>query len=169
MPHPIILYDGVCGLCNRVNQFVLRRDPEGIFRFASLQGAVAGRILARHGANPEGLDTVYVVVDYELPEERLLPRSDAVIFILKQLGGAELCSAGPFDFAQGRQPGAAVPTQASGPTRIWRLAGLVLQLVPRPLRELGYRLVARNRYRFFGRFESCVLPSPKHRGLFLDD
>ena len=150
MPHPIILYDGVCGLCNRVNQFVLRRDPEGVFRFASLQSALAARILARHGANPEDLDTVYVVIDYELPEERLLPRSDAVIFILKQLG-------------------AAVPTPASGQTKIWRLAGSVLQLVPRPIREWGYRLVARNRYRVFGRFESCMLPSPEHRSLFLDD
>ena len=161
MPHPIILYDGVCGLCNRVNQFVLRRDPAGTFRFASLQSALAGRILARHGVNPQALDTAYVLVDYELPVERLLPRSDAVIFILKQLGAAELRSAG--------QPGAAVPTQASGPTKIWRLAGLLLQLVPRPLREWGYRLVARNRYRIFGRFESCALPSPEHRGLFLDD
>ena len=49
MPHPILLYDGVCRLCNRMNQFVLRRDPEGIFRFASLQSALAGRILARAG------------------------------------------------------------------------------------------------------------------------
>src|SRR3981189_842412 len=114
MPHPIILYDGVCGLCNRVNQFVLRRDPEGVFRFASLQSAVAGRILARHGANPEDLDTVYVVVDYELPEERLVPRADAVIFILKQLGAAELRSSG--------QPRAAVPTPTQGSARIWRLA-----------------------------------------------
>ena len=161
MPHPIILYDGVCGLCNRVNQFVLRRDPAGVFRFASLQSALAARILARHGADPRDLDTVYVVVNYDLPEEQLLPRSDAAIFILKHLGAAELRSAG--------QPGAAVPTQSSGPTRIWRLAGLVLQLVPHPLREWGYQLVAHSRYRLFGRLESCMLPRPEHRNLFLDD
>jgi predicted DCC family thiol-disulfide oxidoreductase YuxK len=169
MPHPIILYDGICGLCNRVNQFVLRRDPEGVFRFASLQSAVAGRILARHGANPEDLDTVYVVVDYELPEERLLPRSDAVIFILKQLGAAELRSSGQPRACPEPVEGAAVPTQTQGSARIWRLAGLVLQLVPRPVREWGYRLVARNRYLVFGRFDSCMLPSPEHRSLFLDD
>lgn len=160
MPHPIILYDGVCGLCNRVNQFVLRRDPEGLFRFASLQSAFAAPVLARHGHDPRDLDTIYVVVDYELPQERLLSRSDAVVFILKHLGAAGLRSDG--------QPGTAVPTPASGLTRIWRLAGLLLQLTPRPLREWAYRRVARNRYRIFGRFATCTLPTAKNRSRFLD-
>jgi predicted DCC family thiol-disulfide oxidoreductase YuxK len=162
--HPIILYDGVCGLCNRMNQFVLRRDPEDIFRFASLQSALGARILARHGADPRDLDTVYVVVNHECPDEHLLPRSDAVIFILKHLGGAELRSAG--------QPGAAVSTQASIPSRpgrgIWRLVGVVLELIPRALRDWGYRVVASNRYRLFGRFETCMVPGAENRNRFLD-
>ncbi len=49
MSHPILLYDGVCGLCNRLVQFILRRDPSGMFRFASLQSTLAAGILARHG------------------------------------------------------------------------------------------------------------------------
>jgi len=138
MPHPIILYDGVCGLCNRLNQFVLRRDPDAIFLFASLQSSFAARILARYGANVHDLDTVYVVVNFELPDLHLLPRSEAIIFVLKQLGG------------------------------VWKVLGLVLQLLPRPLRNAGYRLVARNRYRIFGRFETCMLPSPENRNRFLD-
>jgi predicted DCC family thiol-disulfide oxidoreductase YuxK len=148
MPHPIILYDGVCGLCNRLNQFVLRRDSDAILRFASLQSLFATRILTRHGANPQDLDTVYVVVNHDLTkhdlakethaDERLLPRSDAIIFVLKKLGG------------------------------IWKLLGLFLQLIPRPLRDATYRLVARNRYRIFGRSETCMLPSPEHRNRFLD-
>jgi predicted DCC family thiol-disulfide oxidoreductase YuxK len=85
MPHPVLLYDGVCGLCNRLVQFILRRDRNAIFRFASLQSALAARILTRHGANPTHLDTVYVVVNPELPDEYLLSRSDAVLFVLKQL------------------------------------------------------------------------------------
>jgi predicted DCC family thiol-disulfide oxidoreductase YuxK len=85
MPHPILLYDGVCGLCNRLVQFILRRDPNAIFRFAALQSALAARTLTRHGANPTHLDTVYVVVNHELPDEYLLSRSDAVLFVLKQL------------------------------------------------------------------------------------
>jgi len=143
MPHPIILYDGVCGLCNRLNQFVLRHDREGIFRFASLQSPLAARILALHGANPQDLDTVYVVLNHDLTkeaqaDERLLPRSDAVIYVLKRLGG------------------------------IWRLLGLYLQLVPRFLRDWEYRVIARKRYRAFGRFETCPLPSAETRDRFLD-
>lgn len=148
MSHPIILYDGVCGLCNRLNQFVLRRDPDAIFRFASLQSPFAASILSRHGANPQDLDTVYVVVNHDLakhapdnaaqPDEGLLPRSDAVLFVLKRLGG------------------------------IWKLLGLLLELLPRVLRDAAYRLVARNRYRIFGRSETCMLPNPEHRGRFLD-
>lgn len=159
--HPILLYDGVCGLCNRLVQFILRRDPPGVFRFAALQGELAGRILARHGANVRDLDTVYVVVDYELPQEQLLPRSDAVIFILRQLGAAELRSA--------RTGGAPVPTQA-GPTQtsFWPMMGRLLQLVPRPLRDWGYGIVARNRYRLFGRYDTCPLPTEDTRSRFLE-
>jgi predicted DCC family thiol-disulfide oxidoreductase YuxK len=142
MPHPILLYDGVCGLCNRLVQFILQRDADAVFRFASLQSPLAERILTRHGADAGDLDTVYVVVNYDLPNEYLLPRSDAVIFILKQLGASKhtLC----------------------------RLSGFLLSLIPRPLRDLAYRIVARNRYRVFGRYETCILPAPEHRGRFMD-
>lgn len=138
MTHPILLYDGVCGLCNRLNHFVLRRDPTGIFRFASLQSGLAARILARQGKDPADLNTLYVVVNPGQPEEALLARSDAVIFVLKQLGG------------------------------FWRITGFILQLKPRFLRDWGYRMLARNRYRIFGRYETCLLPSPENRDRFLD-
>ena len=136
--HPILLYDGVCGLCNRLVQFVLRRDPAGVVRFAALQSELATRILTRHGADARDLDTVYVVVNYELSDENLLSLSDAVIFILQHLGAADL-----------------------------RGAGRVLQVVPRPLREWGYRLVARNRYRIFGRYDTCPMPTEEFRSRFL--
>ena len=58
MGNPILLYDGVCGLCNRSVQFILRHDRNAIFRLASLQSAIGRTILARHGANPDDLDTV---------------------------------------------------------------------------------------------------------------
>ncbi len=162
MPHPILLYDGVCGLCNRLVQFVLRRDPEGIFRFAALQSGLARLILARHGADARDLDSVYLVVNSEQDDERVLARSDAVIFILRQLGAAELRSAG--------QPGAAVPTQTKSRPGLafWRLAGVLLRFIPRAVRDWGYGVVARNRYRVFGKYDSCPIPSQETRGRFLD-
>ena len=136
--HPILLYDGVCGLCNRLNQFVLGHDPGGRFRFASLQSPLAERILTRHGASARDLDTVYLVVNYNQPDESLQARSDAVVFVLGQLGG------------------------------IWHLAGILIGSLPRQVRDWGYRLIARHRYRIFGRFEACMLPSPENRSRFLD-
>jgi predicted DCC family thiol-disulfide oxidoreductase YuxK len=82
MTYPIVLYDGVCGLCNRMVQFILRRDREGVFRFASLQSGMAAEILARHGVQASVLDTFYVV-DGEL----LWARSEAVLFVLRRLRG----------------------------------------------------------------------------------
>ena len=84
----LILYDGVCGLCNRLNQFVLRRDAADRFRFASLQGSLAGALLRRYGRDARDLDTVYVVKNYGAPDEALLSRSRAVLFVLETLGGA---------------------------------------------------------------------------------
>ena len=146
--HPIVLYDGVCGLCNRMVQFVLKRDRRGVFRFAPLQGAFANRVLRAHGENPADLDTVYAVVNCDpaqkvesgqgVPEQRLLARSDAVLFVARELGG------------------------------VWGAAGWVLRLVPRAVRDWGYRVVAGNRYRIFGRYDACPLPSEATRERFLD-
>ena len=85
--NPVILYDGVCGLCNRLVQFILKRDKRDRFRFASLQSDLANKLLQRHDRDPHDLDTVYVVVDYTQPTEHLLARSDAILFLLKELGG----------------------------------------------------------------------------------
>jgi len=82
--NPILLYDGVCGLCNRFVQFTLKHDGAVHFRFASLQSGYAARILHARGLNPQDLDTIYVI---DPPNARLLARSDAVIFMLHKLGG----------------------------------------------------------------------------------
>jgi len=137
MPNPIILYDGVCGLCNRFVQFVLKRDSKDQFRFAALQSNFARAILERHGLNPDLLDTVYLVLDYGQPSERLLSRNDAATAVLKELGGLQ---------------------------RFW---GALLDLLPKRFRDWRYSLVARNRYRFFGKHETCPLPNEKDRHKFL--
>lgn len=86
-PQTVVLYDGVCGLCNQLVQFLLKRDHRDRFRFASLQSDVAAQLLRRLGTDAVDLDTVYVVVDYGQPGERLLSRSDAIIHLLQRLGG----------------------------------------------------------------------------------
>jgi predicted DCC family thiol-disulfide oxidoreductase YuxK len=138
MSHPILLYDGVCGLCNRFVQFILHRDRNAIFRFASLQGACAATILTRHGASPTALDTVFVVANHELPDEYLLSRSEAVLFVLKQLAGP------------------------------WRASASLLQVLPKSFRDAVYNALARRRYRIFGRSEVCMPPPDQDRSRFLD-
>jgi predicted DCC family thiol-disulfide oxidoreductase YuxK len=87
MSNPIVLYDGVCALCNRIVQFLLKRDRRDRLRFASLQSDFAATILKRHGADASDLETVCVVTDYEQPDEALLTRSDAILSLGQQLGG----------------------------------------------------------------------------------
>jgi predicted DCC family thiol-disulfide oxidoreductase YuxK len=84
-PH-VYLYDGVCGLCNRAVQFLLRHDRRERFRFAALQSAFAREALARHGERADDLDTFWVVRDAGTPRESLLARSRAVVFAFGELG-----------------------------------------------------------------------------------
>jgi len=137
MSNLIVLYDSVCGLCNRLNQFLLKRDHHDRLRFASLQSNLARKILERHGADPTDLDTVYVVEDYDTPSERLFMRSNAILRALEALDG------------------------------IWKLSS-VSKILPRPVRDLFYKVVATNRYRVFGKYEVCMMPDPKYRKKFLD-
>ncbi len=136
-PHPIVLYDGVCGLCNHLVQFLLKRDHGDRIRFASLQSEFTAELLTRHGVDPKDLDTVYVVKNHGRANEELLARSDAILYMVSQLGG------------------------------IWSLSGIA-RVLPRAFRDAVYKIVARNRYRVFGKHESCMLPEPKHRAKFMD-
>ena len=74
----LVLYDGVCGLCNRTVQFALKRDRRDLFRFAPLQGELAQGLLSRHGLSAKDLDTVYVVEDHSQPGEKVAKKSRAV-------------------------------------------------------------------------------------------
>jgi predicted DCC family thiol-disulfide oxidoreductase YuxK len=87
MTPPVVLYDGVCGMCNRLVRVILRRDPGGTFRFAPLQGKFAGDVLARRHADRESLETMYVVVAPGTSDERLLSHSDAAVYILERIRG----------------------------------------------------------------------------------
>jgi len=133
----IVLYDGVCGLCNSLVQFLIKRDKRGALRFASLQSDFAAKVLGRHGIDPTDLDTFHLVVNYEQPDERVLSRGDAVLKAWRELGGS------------------------------WNTLATIGQVVPRALRDLLYNFIARNRYRVFGKHETCMLPDPNQQHLFL--
>jgi predicted DCC family thiol-disulfide oxidoreductase YuxK len=127
----IVLFDGVCSLCDGLVQFLIRHDPAGRFRFCAMQSDVGRALLAARGFDPDALDT-FVVLD----GSRNLTRGDAALAIARLL-----------------------PAPWS-----WLAAGRVL---PRPLRDALYRIVASNRYAWFGRRDACLIPTPEVRNRFL--
>ena len=132
----IILYDGLCGLCNRLNRFVLKRDTEGRFRFASLQSEFSREVLIRHRRPATDVNTLYVLREVSDGREELFSKSEAVVTILDQLSGF----------------------------RPWVV---LMKILPTAITDLGYDLVAKNRYRFFGRYDVCPLPSSEERERFI--
>lgn len=127
----VVLFDGVCKLCNGWVKFLIRHDRQRRFRLASVQSAQGQAILAWFGLPTERFETMAYVEDGEL-----FVRSTAVLRIVAQL---------PWP---------------------WR-AFSWLRLCPRPWRDWCYDRIALNRYRLFGRYDSCLLPDPDHDQRFL--
>lgn len=131
----LVLFDGVCGFCDRLVGFLIERDAAARLRFAPLQGETAAALRARHPEIPVDLETL-VYVDASGDSERVYLRSEAALRIFGELAGG------------------------------WRRLRW-LRVVPRPLRDAGYRLFARVRYRLFGRLSACRVPAPAERARFL--
>jgi predicted DCC family thiol-disulfide oxidoreductase YuxK len=131
---PVLLYDGVCGFCNKSVQLILDHDRRGSMRFAALQSDYGQAVIERH---PElrGIDSV-VYVEQTPGSERVLTRSDAALKVAAYLGG------------------------------FWKLF-LAAKVLPRGLRDYCYDLFARNRYKLFGKYDTCMLPPPEVRSRFL--
>jgi predicted DCC family thiol-disulfide oxidoreductase YuxK len=134
----VLLYDGVCALCNGTVRFLVDRDRDRRFRYAALQSEFARAALAPYGEDPTELSTVFLIQRFGRPDERCLRRSRAALAAMKRLGGG------------------------------WGLFARVLSVLPTFLLDAGYRMVARSRYRRFGRYDACPLPPPEHRDLFID-
>ena len=128
---PIVLFDGVCNLCHAAVRFILARDREARFRFASLESET-GRDLTTEGIR-EGTSADSMIL---VEDGSTYARSEAAIRIAARLS---------------------LP---------WRALG-VLRVVPRPVRDGAYDLVARNRYRWFGRKDFCPMPDEDIRDRFL--
>ena len=132
---PIILFDGICNLCNSAVQWVIARDKEGRFDFATLQSDAARQELERVLSRDE---------IEALPDSIVLLDSD----------GVHTRSAAALRIARGL-----------GRRFAWLRLGFVL---PRPIRDAIYDLIARKRYRWFGRRDSCMTPTPDLAARFLD-
>ena len=128
----VILFDGVCNLCNGFVQFVIARDPRAQFAFASLQSKAAARLLSKRPRWTESTPDSIVLID----GGTVYRESSAVLRIARGLGFP------------------------------WALAYAAMA-VPPPLRDWVYRWVARHRYRWFGRREVCMIPTPELRARFL--
>jgi predicted DCC family thiol-disulfide oxidoreductase YuxK len=124
-------------LCNRSVDFLLSRDRRGAIRFAPLQGETAKRVLSAEWLVNNSENQTFDTIVWLDSSGREFVRSAATVRVLWRLGG------------------------------VWWLIGWSLWLIPRPLRDIGYRLVAANRFRWFGKKETCRLPAPTERERFL--
>lgn len=130
--HAIILFDGVCNLCNHSVQFIIQHDCEGYFLFASLQSRMAESLFSAYQIPSSRLGSIVLI-----EEGRFFTESTAVLRICRRLDG------------------------------LWK--GLnVLVIIPRVIRDALYRRFAMHRYKFFGKKETCILPTPEIRERFLE-
>lgn len=129
--HIIILFDGVCNLCNGFVQFVIRQDPAQRFRFASLQSETARELLRHLPPSGQGIESVVLIEDGCYYQQ-----STAALRILRQLRG-------PWPLLYG------------------------FMVLPAFLRDWIYAWIAKNRYRWFGQRQACMLPTPELQARFL--
>lgn len=128
----VILFDGVCNLCNSAVQFVIKHDPDAYFSFAALESNFGQELLKKHSLNTKDFDSFVL---YE--NDKVYIKSSAALRLTKKLRF-------PFPLLY------------------------PLLLIPAFLRNLIYDFIARNRYRWFGKKDSCMLPSPELKDRFID-
>jgi len=128
--HKIILFDGVCNLCNTSVNFVIKNDKKGVFRFAPIQTDFGETILKKYHINTKDTDSI-ILID----EDNHYIKSTAALYIAKELSGAY-----PLLFC--------------------------FMIVPKFIRNWIYDLVAKNRYKWFGKKVSCMIPTPELKNKF---
>ncbi len=131
--HPLILFDGVCNLCNGVVKLVIRQDKKAYFKLAALQSKAGQQFLQQHQLPQKDFETFLLIQNGKIYQQ-----ADAALLVAKHFS--------------------------------WYWQWLqFFWLVPRPLRNAVYRFVARNRYRWFGKKEACMIPTPAIKNRFLED
>ncbi len=129
--YDIILFDGICNLCNGFVKFIIRYDQKEHFKMASLQSEIGQKLLLEYAINNTDNQSVVFITS-----NSVYLQSDAALNILKNLGYP------------------------------WKL-GFMLILIPRFIRDAVYRFIARNRYRFFGKRNECIIPDERMKKRFL--
>lgn len=129
--NPILLFDGVCNLCNGAVQFVIKYDSKNTLRFAALQSETGQQILEHFNLPKEDIFSVILVEN-----EKVYVRSSAALRMYKNMGG------------------------------IMSLMYFFI-IVPRPIRDVVYNFIAKNRYKWFGEKESCMIPTPELKARFV--
>ncbi len=129
---PVILFDGVCNLCNGAVQFVIRHDPKGKFLFASLQSTEGQKLLQQYQLPLNNFNSFVLLQD-----EKAYTRSTGALKVAKELGG------------------------------VWPLLyGFII--VPKFIRDAVYNWIANNRYKWFGKQDSCMIPTAALKARFLN-
>lgn len=128
----LLLFDGICHLCDSSVRFIVKRDPAGRIKFSPIQSSLGSQLYAQHGLDPAAPNAMLFITP-----QGVFKASDAALEIARTLGG------------------------------LWKLA-LVFKLLPRALRDPAYYIIARNRYRWFGKDESCMMPTPELKARMLD-
>ena len=132
LSHPVILFDGVCNLCNASVQFVIKHDKKRLFRFASLQSSFVEKVLKENKLSSNTFNS-FILLD----NNKIYTRSTAALLVAKNL---------------------------SGLTKL--LYGFII--VPKFIRDFIYNMIAKNRYKWFGKQETCWLPTPQLKSLFFE-
>jgi len=134
---PVVFFDGNCILCNGFADFILRVDRHRVIRLATLQGTSAASLIPEQGETPSGEDTPVYSSVLLWDGEAVYRKSTAVWRIIAHLGG------------------------------YWKLVALAIRITPRFLRDAVYDVIARNRFKWFGRRPNCRMPDPNERERFL--
>lgn len=127
----IVIFDGVCNLCNRFVNFILRKDRKKRFKFSALQSSTGQKLLKDYKLDFSTIDTVIYIKNL-----KVFTKSSAALHILKDIGG------------------------------FWKIL-FVFIIVPKFIRDYCYTFIARNRYRWFGKLDSCMIPTEKDKEMFL--
>lgn len=129
----IILFDGVCNLCNGAVTFIIKRDKRDLFRYAALQSETGLQFIEKHGVDTSKTDSIILVEN-----EKYYTKSSAALRVARHLSGG-------YPLLYG------------------------FMILPKFIRDRLYDIIANNRYTWFGKKESCMIPTPELKEKFLHD